>query len=338
MEKWKGAVEVMVESSVGELISIIVPVYNVDGYIDKCLDSLLKQTYRNIEIILIDDGSTDKSADICDSYKSKDNRIVVIHQKNAGVSNARNRGLKTARGQYIIFCDADDWVEDDMIEYLYGLIRISNASIASCGNWLDDGKSKMAVSCAKNSNIILESKEAIKEAHLKKRINTFVYAKLYKRNILFNLKFDENLRVAEDYIFACQAIENSDIVICGTEVKYHYMQRKSSVSNNGYTIEFEKGLRAVEKSINNYIKKYPFDKKKFQSYLILENMGVLTAMIKGNSYHQQRMKEIRNYIKKNLFSYICTNGVPIHLKLSALVISFNFGLFSFIYKRMKKFS
>lgn len=115
------------------LISIIVPVYNVEPYVSKCLESILRQTYQNIEIIIIDDGSTDGGSDICDAYAHKDKRIKVIHQSNEGVSGARNVGLRIAKGEFIGFVDSDDWIEADMYEYLLQNIQQQDADIAICG-------------------------------------------------------------------------------------------------------------------------------------------------------------------------------------------------------------
>jgi len=113
-------------------ISIIVPVYNVENYLCKCVDSILEQTYKEIELILIDDGSTDSSGVICDKYKNKDTRVFVIHKKNEGVSSARNCGLKVAVGDYVGFVDSDDYVLNDMYEYLLNLSIMYNADITSC--------------------------------------------------------------------------------------------------------------------------------------------------------------------------------------------------------------
>ena len=115
-----------------ELISIVIPIYNVEKYIEKCLDSVIKQTYKNIEIILVDDGSPDNCGKICDSYANNDKRIQVIHKENGGLSDARNVGIERANGKYITFVDSDDYIELDYIEYLYTLIKKYNTKISFC--------------------------------------------------------------------------------------------------------------------------------------------------------------------------------------------------------------
>ena len=114
------------------LISVIVPIYNAEQYIDRCLKSILKQTYSNLEVLLIDDGSSDGSSSICKQYELSDNRVHYYHQHNSGVSAARNKGLDIAKGEYIGFCDADDWIESDMYEVLYSMINSSQSDIAIC--------------------------------------------------------------------------------------------------------------------------------------------------------------------------------------------------------------
>lgn len=118
-----------------DLISIIVPVYNVEKYLNKCIDSIINQTYKNIEIILVDDGSTDNSGKICDEYLLRDSRIKVIHKNNGGLSSARNEGINISSGEYIGFVDSDDWVEPNMYEEMYKKILYSNADIVDCGYW-----------------------------------------------------------------------------------------------------------------------------------------------------------------------------------------------------------
>ena len=127
-----------------ELISVIVPVYNVEDYLCQCLDSILRQSYKNLQIILVDDGSTDQSGKICDEYGKKDKRIEIIHKANGGLSDARNVGLASATGKFIAFVDSDDYIADTLYETLLGKIRLSNAPIAMCGFWaVDEGGKKI---------------------------------------------------------------------------------------------------------------------------------------------------------------------------------------------------
>lgn len=321
-----------------DLISIIIPVYNVENYIEKCLDSIVNQTYRNLQIILIDDGSTDGSGLICDVYAKRDERIQVVHQKNSGVSKARNKGLSLVKGKYVGFCDADDWIEQDMYEYLYNLLKHTKYSIAVCGVWLETIEGKTPVGYATRDTLYLGVPDALAALHVGKETNAWLWTKLFVTDHIKNITFDENLKVAEDYIFECDVLVKSNGMICGTESKYHYVQRKSSVSNNGYTVEFEKGVATVKRYVERYVEMYPDKARELKAKYILELMGILTAMIKGNNIDYKRVAEIKKILRSNIKDYLFTKGVAMHLKGSALVICFSFKFFVFFYRKNKKFS
>ncbi|MBR1540013.1 MAG: glycosyltransferase [Clostridia bacterium] len=132
-----------------ELISIIVPVYKVEKYLDKCINSIVSQTYKNLEVILVDDGSPDSCGKMCDEWTQKDTRIKVIHKENGGLSDARNFGLDCAKGKYIQFVDSDDYIEKDMIEFLYKNLKENNADISICSNYMVDEENVINVGTRK---------------------------------------------------------------------------------------------------------------------------------------------------------------------------------------------
>lgn len=320
-----------------DLISIIIPVYNVENYLVKCLDSIINQTYKNLQIILIDDGSSDKSGMICDEYAKVDKRVQVVHQGNLGVSKARNIGLSLVKGKYVAFCDADDWIESDMYEYLHGLLNQTQYFIASCGAWLETEAGSTSVGFAMKNNKYLGVADSLAAFHVGKDTNAWLWTKLFAVECIKNIMFDEKLKVCEDYVYECDAISNSNGMICGTECKYHYVQRKSSVSNNGYTVEFENGVVVVKQYVERYIKMYPDKKRELKAKYILELMGILTAMIKGNNIDYKRVAEIKGILRRNIKDYLLAKGVAVHLKGSALVICFSFKLFVLVYKQNKNF-
>lgn len=170
-----------------DLISVIVPVYNMEEYIKQCLDSILNQTYTNLEIIVVDDGSNDGSEKICDDYKNKDSRITVIHQKNSGVSVARNVGLDFCKGKFISFVDPDDYVEPQYIEYLYNSLIENCVDISLCDYNYVDKNSKITGNEKWDNIDIIHGKELLKEN--RKLINSVVWNKLYSRDIWKNLRF-----------------------------------------------------------------------------------------------------------------------------------------------------
>ena len=170
-----------------ELITIIINVYNGEKYIKKCLESVIKQTYKNIEILIINDGSTDKTLEII--KKIKDKRITIINQKNTGLSLARNIGIDNSRGEYLYFVDADDYIEPDTIEYLYKLIKKHNVKIATC-NCIEifDYNTKIK---NKDENILIESGDfLLKKVLLSENYNGTIWNKLIKKNLFDNVRFE----------------------------------------------------------------------------------------------------------------------------------------------------
>mgnify|MGYP003571294127 CR=1 FL=1 len=216
-----------------EKISVIVPVYNVEKYLEKCLNSIINQTYKNLEIILVDDGSTDNSSDICDLYASKDNRIKVIHQENSGVSNAKNNGLKIATGELISFIDSDDTMEPNFFHVLYDSLIETNSDIALVGYKVVNEKGKLILdsitknNLKKDERVTYEGNEIIKELLLQKTINNFGWCKLFKKNVLCNFK--EGVTY-EDIVFSVQVMMKAKRVVYTNTSVYNYLKRAKSIT------------------------------------------------------------------------------------------------------------
>ena len=200
-----------------ELISIIIPVYNVEKYIEKCISSVIKQTYKNIEIILIDDGSTDNCGKLCDEYAKKDNRIKVFHQKNRGVSSARNKGIVECNGKYIGFVDGDDIIDEDMYKKLYESITKNESDLAICNYYPNKNFYGL--------NEIIDMEMALDFILDKDKYRGFVVNKLYKKYILKDQLFDEEIDICEDLIFNCQYIIKCSKCSIVNEKLYNYISR-----------------------------------------------------------------------------------------------------------------
>lgn len=235
------------------LISIIVPVYKVEKYLDKCISSIVGQTYRNLEILLVDDGSPDRSGEICDTWAAKDSRIQVIHQQNAGGGAARNVALDRARGDLIGFIDSDDYMAPDMFEHLCGLLG-QGADIAECGyldvfddNAVFDGNSGVRTYTAQ---------EAMAE-HLRDRIfRQLIWNKLYRREVIGDIRFPVGTRI-DDEFFTYRVLGNAKKLVRSEKVCYAYRQLGSSVM---HSMSAQKRLQAVEAKVQRqgYIeKKFP---------------------------------------------------------------------------------
>lgn len=225
-------------------ISIIIPVYNVENYIERCIDSLISQSYINLEIILVDDGSTDKSGEICDRYAVVDNRIKVIHIKNSGRGEARNIGLSQANGQYIGFVDSDDWVEKDLYKYLIENIEETKADISICAYYecLDDIKNKKMLY---EKSFVCTGKEALHYTMSNVIgvywFNIAIWNKLYKKAVVENIRFRG--REYEDIMYNAEVIYGARNVSYINKCLYNYrLSRIGSIITEGFqrkTIEFE---------------------------------------------------------------------------------------------------
>ena len=217
------------------LVSVIIPIYNTEKFLPLCISSVLNQTLTDIEILLVNDGSTDGSGKICDEYACKDQRIQVIHTLNQGVSHARNQGLETAKGEYIAFMDSDDWIETDMIATLYQLIRTNEAGLATCGYIIEneDGRPIYHINEVKSGK--LTQWEAIRslfnDRYYKYKGN--LWDKLYHKKIIdkHHLKFNEHIYYNEDRLFIFQYLSHCQSAAYTTSPYYHYVTRKSSAMN-----------------------------------------------------------------------------------------------------------
>lgn len=212
-----------------ELISVIVPVYQVRDYIQECIESIRKQTYENIEIIIIDDGSTDGSGELCDHEAKKDSRIRVIHQNNRGLSMARNIGITNAKGEYIALVDSDDWVDINYLNNLYALLKKYDADIAVCDY------TRKTFNIQSGHDYVITSEQMLKEWHGKrKRIETVCWNKLYKKSILGNA--NENIFPAgkehEDIYTSHLFVERADKIAITDNKLYFYRKRKNSITSD----------------------------------------------------------------------------------------------------------
>lgn len=214
-----------------KLISVVVPIYNMEKYLEKCINSIINQTYTNLEILLIDDGSTDKSKLIIDKFAREDSRIKAYHKKNGGLSDARNYGIKKATGEYIGFVDSDDYIEKDMYEKLYNNLIKYKADI-SVGSfniiYENDNIKKIEYKSVFDKTSVLDSEEAIKLLFSKNDFGNFAWNKLYKKKLFNNIKYPVN-RKMEDLGTTYKLIDCSTRVVYTPLKLYNYYQRNGSI-------------------------------------------------------------------------------------------------------------
>ena len=281
-----------------ELISIIIPVYNVEKYVGKCLDSIINQTYKNLEIIVVNDGSKDNSLEIIKEYLKKDERIILIDKENGGLSDARNKGIAKAKGKYYMFIDSDDFADQNMVQVLYDNIKKYNKEISICNRYYyyEDGQKKLRF---KNNN---EVKNLNKEESLINLINfcdfdMSAWAKLYDAKLFKKIEFPVG-KLSEDYYIMYQLFDLSNGVVYDSRpLLYYLQQRKGSITkNNKIILDYIYASKNQKEYIAN---KYPNLSLYVNSAYCLSYFTVYNKSIcNGGNPSKEYKKEMKNVVRK----------------------------------------
>ena len=277
------------------LISIVLPIYNIEKYLDKCMESLLEQTYPNLEILMVDDGSTDSCPLKCDQYSQKNSQIYAFHKLNGGLSDARNYGIERANGEYISFIDPDDYVEKDYIEYLYNLIVKYQTKMSLCQHFVhfDNGSIKKL---GKPGDELLDNKECIRRMMYHDIIDTSAWAKLYSRDLFQNVRYPKG-KIFEDigttYAFMLQC----DKIACGYEEKYHYIFHENSIVNGKFKRSKLDLLEMTDKMADDVEKCYPELHAALLRRRVYARLSTLNQMLDEKEFKKEK-KEILDFINK----------------------------------------
>ena len=309
-----------------ELVSVIVPIYNVENFLERCIDSIVNQTYKNIEVILVNDGSTDKSGEMCKSYEKKYKNIRVIHKKNEGVSKARNIGLKNANGKYILFVDGDDTLQLDMIQKLISIMKKNKAQIAQCAykTIYEDGKFMPKSNSEKL--YIYSTKDEILNNFFEKKITISVWNKIFEKSVIDNICFNENVSHYEDKLFVYYVLLKCNKFIDVNYLGYNYYKRKNSASYSTFKYSYLE-IKDVDKMILKDVETKRFNRNIFelaQKNVLETDLELAKMMIKSksNKKYSKEFGEIINEIKEfqNKFFY----NLSKKKKLEILLLKYNF--------------
>lgn len=280
-----------------ERISVIIPVYNVERYLEKCIDSIINQTYKNLEILLINDGSKDKSGEICDEYAKKDSRIKVIHKENSGVADTRNMGLEIATGDYLMFVDSDDYISNTMIQMLYDKMVLENPDMCMCnyhevsGDYHIIDKDKNPVICEKT----LDNMSDIFEHYMGENHSLYVLPvnKLYKRNLFDGIRYKKGM-VYEDELLSHHLVGKCKKVSFVNECLYYYVQTQGSITRSEFSLKkmdaTEAILDRIEYALN--INNQACVEKSFKNVV-----GYFVVGYKKLDLNDQRTRERMNELK-----------------------------------------
>lgn len=273
-----------------ELISVIVPVYNVDKYLNKCIDSIINQTYKNLEIWLVDDGSTDQSGLICDYYADKDNRVKIIHQKNKGGGAARNIALDRAEGEFITFVDSDDYIAPQMYEYLYNLFD-EDIDIVECDfcNVYDD-KQELSINYNIEKKLVFSSIEAMEEHILDANFKQSIVNKMYRKRTIGDVRLPVGKKIDDEY-FMYHVIGNANKLVHSNQVLYAYRQQNSSVMHSMGAINRLQGIEAKVFRHKYICENYPE-----LTYISLKNLWITCLYLGQLIIRELGVKESKKYI------------------------------------------
>lgn len=313
-------------------VSIIVPVHNAADTLTVCVESILAQTYSDLEVILVENHSTDDSYRLCQELQKKDQRIKVIRSEKKGVSAARNAGIQQAGGAYIGFCDADDYMEKEMYAYLVSLLEEKEASIAMCNGYVSYEKKEKALAMYPEDVICLDRKEAILTLHKRSFLNAYVWNKLFIRELLTDIFFDEKLDFAEDYDFICKALEKTDRMVCGSKQMYHYVQKKY-VRDSKKSIEpYRNAQKMFEQYYNRWMTVFPKEKSLFTCYYMYDILGLLAAVSKNGKQSYSDQKELQQIVRTYKRAYMQSKEAPLVMKICALSASVSICLYAWEYR------
>ena len=318
-----------------ELISIIVPVYNVEQYLEKCVDSIVNQTYKNLEIILVDDGATDSSGKLCDKLAKIDNRIKVYHKENGGLSDARNYGVERATGDYIGFVDSDDYIDAEMYEKLYEAIKKENVDVAEC-NLKIIYPDREELFTEQNYYNVCTKQEYLEEYLKIEKIFGSACVRLIKSDISKKLKFPVG-KLYEDTYYAYDLINVADSYVIMDAPYYNYLMRENSITNAKFNPRIFNLIEIVEEFHNTVYENYPgleeaADCRRMYAYFSVLNSILLEENYRDNEYYS----EILSYFKRNYISLLKNKYINRNRKLSIILIKLNIDLYRKVLMKYKK--
>ncbi len=313
------------------LISVIVPVYNVEQYLNKCVDSIINQTYKNLEIILVDDGSPDNCGEICEKYAQKDDRIKVIHKENGGQGSARNMGLDISKGEYIAFVDSDDWIDSDMYECMMSDLLEHSADMSMCNFWIVNGE-KISAEAEQEDIIIMNNKQLMEFYYSDSRMNTSPCNKLYKKDLWEGIRYPEKVFREDELILYKVMLKANKAVHIGLP-KYFYYIRIGSSEHSGFSPKYLISCESIDRQAEEVCRIYPdlkdilndirlWTRVKMAADIIFQQKVKmykdiykdLKKFIKENRFCGEEHKQIRRYIICFGRNYIYVNKVKSFIK------------------------
>ena len=311
------------------LISVILPIYNVAQFLPRCIESVCSQTYDNLEIILVDDGSPDDCGDICDKYAEKDNRIVVVHKQNGGLSDARNKGAEIANGEYITFIDSDDYVTDTYVEYLYSLIEKYHTRMSLCTHTVVFEKGNNII-YGNGKDEVLTTEICLERMLYDDVINTSAWAKLYETEMVRKFPYPVG-KLFEDIATTYKFFMECGTIACGYKSQYFYMLRSSSIVYQKFNMKKLELLEMTDIMAKDVLKEYPQLKTSIRRRQLYARFSTLNQFQNVSGYKNEK-KELISYIRKNKDCVIKNSKAPKRDKLAVIALCFGYPVYKLCWK------
>ena len=307
-----------------KLLSIVIPIFNVEKYLNKCIESVVNQTYQNLEIILVDDGSPDRCPEICDRWKEKDKRIRVIHKQNGGLSDARNQGISTAIGEYIAFVDSDDFIDSNMYEIMIEAAERTGADIATCGRFLYKGKVLGTKHTAPNE-ILLQPIDALKELLCGGLIEEAAWDKVYKKSFFDSVRVPVG-QINEDLPIMPLVLEQAKKIVCTGKPFYYYRINEKGITHSQYGAEKRIIIEHIE-AVSTYLShKYPSLNREIRifkgryAYVMLFQFYQNRALLRQ---YPEDYAVYRNYLVQNWIPLIQSKVITGKQRVEIICMIFN---------------
>lgn len=318
-----------------DMISVIVPVFNGSDYVYEFWELMKKQTYANFELIFIDDGSTDNTLEKLRTIQVEDNRIKIFTKENGGPSSARNYGMKLAIGDFITFIDVDDYVCPDYIKYMYKLILEEKADIAFCSyiKMGNDEKYKKKLKKKREMRKVFNREEAIKFFSYRKYLTGYSYLKLYKREIVNNISFNENIYYGEDFLFTYDILKKCNSIVYGNQIQYIYVQYQNSSTHikRDNTKKYQKAWEEHLKILEDVRSLYPDAYKGMlgKCYILAINN---TTRIYDKERDSEFLEQLYSFIKKNAYYVASDKEAKISNRILGMIGVLNIRFLCFVCK------
>lgn len=320
-----------------ELISIIVPVYKVEKYLEKCVNSILKQTYTNLEIILVDDGSPDKCGQLCDELAKTDDRIKVFHKENGGLSDARNYGVERANGEYIGFVDSDDYIHECMYEELYKAIKKSGTSIAECGVTRVYKNTLRPHYEGEDYFLVLDREGYLKEYLENKRLYGSAWCKLIHRDLAKKIKFPTG-KIYEDAFYTLELLKTVDKYTLISGNYYYYYIRENSITTRSFSSKDMDYIEIMNEIEDYTLANFPIFKEQLLVRLTFAYISIFNQLLEVDNYKRKsEYKILKNKLKDNYFKVLSNKKAPKNLKAAMFLLNANERLYKFMLSKYKKY-